>query len=217
MTGQRAKQILDRPSLTEYETLLQSIKERVRSAQLRAAVSVNRELVMLYWQMGRDILERQAEAGWGARVIDQLSQDLRGAFPDMKGFSPRNLKYMRAFAEAWPSEEIVQEVLAQITWYQNITLVEKVKAPEVRLFYARCSIENGWSRGVLVHQIESNLYERQGQAVTNFEVTLPAPDSDLARQTLKDPYCFDFLKDAPGTVAKRYELRTPCRSRDAQG
>jgi len=176
-----------------YDAFLRELKERIRHAQLHAALAVNRELVLLYWRMGRDILQRQREQGWGAKVIDLLSRDLRAAFPDMKGFSPRNLKYMRAFAEANPDESIVQEALAQITWYHNLALLEKVDAPDERLWYARQAMEHGWSRNVLVHQIESGLYHRQGQAVTNFDRTLPPPRSDLARQMLKDPYVFDFL------------------------
>jgi predicted nuclease of restriction endonuclease-like (RecB) superfamily len=160
---------------------------------VRAALSVNRELVLLYWQLGRDILTRQRQQGWGAKVIDRLARDLQKEFPDMKGFSPRNLKYMRAFAEAYPNEPIVQEVLAQITWYHNIALIEKLKSPEERLWYAQKTVENGWSRNVLVHQIETGLHRRLGAALTNFDRTLPKPQSDLAQQLLKDPYNFDFL------------------------
>ncbi len=176
-----------------YEGLLQSFKERIASAQLRAALAVNRELVLLYWQLGREILDQQRRHGWGAKVIDRLARDLRRAFPDQKGFSPRNLKYMRAFAEAWPDEPFVQEVLAQITWYHNIAILEKVGDQERRVWYALQTIAQGWSRNVLVHQIESGLYERQGRALTNFDRTLPPARSDLARQLLKDPYNFDFL------------------------
>ena len=179
-----------------YEKFLGELKERIRTAQLRASVSVNRELVLLYWQIGRDILARQKEHGWGAKVIDRLAGDLRREFPGMEGFSPRNLKYMRAFAQAWPDESIVQEALAQITWYHNLTLIEKVKGREERLWYARETIENGWSRNVLVHWIESDLYERQGKASTNFERSLPRLQSDLARELLKDPYDFQFLATA---------------------
>lgn len=177
----------------EYGDFLQSLKTRIGQAQIRAALAVNRELVLLYWQIGREILERQKAQGWGAKVIEQLSKDLRSEFPQMKGFSTRNLKYMRAFAEHYPNEEFVQAALAQITWYHNITLLDKVKDVKEREFYIRKTIENGWSRNVLVVQIESKLYERQGKAVTNFEKTLPAPQSDLAMQLLKDPYNFDFL------------------------
>ncbi|WP_102128531.1 PDDEXK nuclease domain-containing protein [Deinococcus planocerae] len=177
----------------QYPALLGELKTHIRAAQTRAALAVNRELVLLYHHIGQTILHRQGQAGWGAKVIDQLSQDLRREFPDMKGFSARNLKYMRAFAAAWPEPAFVQEVLAQITWYHNVALVEKLGDPQRREWYARATVTHGWSRNVLVHQIESRLFERQGQAVTNFERVLPAPQSDLARQLLKDPYNFDFL------------------------
>jgi predicted nuclease of restriction endonuclease-like (RecB) superfamily len=187
--------VSERPSPIpeNYDDFLRDLKERIRSAQVRAALSVNRELVLLYWQLGRDILTRQRQQGWGAKVIDRLASDLQKEFPDMKGFSPRNLKYMRAFAEAYPNEPIVQEVLAQITWYHNIALIEKLKSPEERLWYAQKTVENGWSRNVLVHQIETGLHRRLGAALTNFDRTLPKPQSDLAQQLLKDPYNFDFL------------------------
>jgi predicted nuclease of restriction endonuclease-like (RecB) superfamily len=191
--------------LRGYEAFLGELKERIKSAQLRAAIAVNRELVLLYWQTGRDILARQEEHGWGAKVIDRLSRDLRREFPGVEGFSPRNLKYMRAFARAWPEESIVQEALAQITWYHNLALLEKVKRPEERLWYARKSVESGWSRNVLVHWIESGLYERQGKAQTNFERTLPRPQSDLARETLKDPYKFEFLTLTDEAAEKELE------------
>jgi predicted nuclease of restriction endonuclease-like (RecB) superfamily len=187
-----------------YEGLLQSFKERIAGAQLHAALAVNRELVLLYWQLGREILDQQRQHGWGAKVIDRLARDLRRAFPDQKGFSPRNLKYMRAFAEAWPDEPFVQQVAAQIPWFHNCVLLEKVGDPERRAWYARQAVEHGWSRNVLVHQIESGLYERQGRALTNFDRTLPAPRSDLARQILKDPYNFDFL--SLGQVVQERDL-----------
>jgi predicted nuclease of restriction endonuclease-like (RecB) superfamily len=180
-------------SLAGYDDFLHDLKERIRAAQVRAALAVNRELILLYWQMGRDILERQRQQGWGAKVIDRLAIDLRSAFPDMKGFSPRNLKYMRAFAEAYPDEQFVQEPLAQITWYHNITLLDKVKDPIEREWYVSKTIQHGWSRNVMVLQIESGLHRRQGKAVTNFDRTLPSPQSDLAHNLLKDPYNFDFL------------------------
>src|SRR4051794_39432551 len=133
-----------------YEAFLGELKERIRTAQLRASLAVNREMIALYWRIGTDILTRQKEHGWGAKVIDRLSGDLRREIPNVEGFSPRNLKYMRAFAQAWPEEPIVQEALAQITWYHNLTLLEKVKRPEERLWYARKIVESGWSRNVLV-------------------------------------------------------------------
>jgi len=177
----------------EYQTLLASLKQRIREAQVRAGLAVNRELVLLYWSIGREIIARQQAQGWGAKVIDSLAQDLRREFPEMQGLSPRNLKYMRAFAENWPDEAIVQAPLAQITWYHNLALLEKLKSPEERLWYAEQTVVNGWSRNVLVLQIESGLYRRQGRALTNFQHALPKPQSDLAQQLLKDPYNFDFL------------------------
>ncbi len=176
-----------------YADWLAELKGRVHAAQQRAALAVNRELVLLYWQIGRDILTRQARQGWGAKVIDRLAADLRAAFPDMKGFSPRNLKYMRAFAEAWPEESFVQEVLAQLPWYHQLALLDKLPGPQTRRWYAAQAIEHNWSRNVLAMQIESGLLERSGKAVTNFESRLPAQHSDLARESLKDPYRFDFL------------------------
>jgi predicted nuclease of restriction endonuclease-like (RecB) superfamily len=163
------------------------------SAQQRAARSVNRELVLLYWQIGSDILARQSREGWGAKVIDRLAVDLRKAFPEMKGFSPRNLKYMRAFAQAWPDAVFVQEVLAQLPWYHQLTLLDKLPTAKQRQWYAAKAIEHNWSRNVLVMQIETRLLERSGQAVSNFAESLPAPLSDLAHESLKDPYLFDFL------------------------
>ncbi|MEL6353631.1 MAG: PDDEXK nuclease domain-containing protein [Cyanobacteria bacterium J06627_28] len=180
-------------SSSTYQSFLSDLKKRIQTAQSKAVRSVNRELVLLYWQIGSDILQRQETAGWGSKVIGKLSEDLRQAFPDMKGFSPRNLKYMRTFAESWPDQKFVQEVLAQIPWYHNITLLEKIKDHERLIWYVQKTVENGWSRNVLVHQIESRLWERQGKAVSNFAETLPSPQSDLAQQTLKDPYVFDFL------------------------
>lgn len=176
-----------------YADCLTELKARIHSAQQRATQAVNRERVLLYWQIGRDILTRQAKQGWGAKVIDRLSQDLRAAFADMKGFSPRNLRYMRAFAQAWPDEEFVQEVLAQLPWYHQLTLLDKLPGPETRRWYAAKAIEHNWSRNILVMQIETRLLERSSKAVTNFAGSLPKPQSDLARESLKDPYRFDFL------------------------
>jgi len=181
------------PMTPEYAVWLTDLKTRIQSAQQRAALAVNRELVLLYWQIGRDILERQGREGWGAKVIDRLSRDLRGAFPEMKGFSRANLMYMRAFAEAWPDNEIVQQAVGQLPWGHNLVLLTKLKVPQLRLAYARRAIESGWSRNVLTIQIERRLLEREGKAVTNFELQLPEPDSELARESLKDPYLFDFL------------------------
>jgi predicted nuclease of restriction endonuclease-like (RecB) superfamily len=176
-----------------YAQFLADLKRRIQTAQLHASLAVNRELVLLYWQIGRDILDRQKRESWGAKVIDRLAADLKRAFPDMKGFSPRNLKYMRAFAEAWPDEAFVQAVLAQITWYHNLAILEKLAAADDRIWYAKATIQHGWSRNVLVHQIEAGRRHRQGKAVANFDRTLPSPQSDLAQDITKDPYNFDFL------------------------
>ncbi len=176
-----------------YGDWLTDLKGRIHNAQQRATLAVNRELVLLYWQIGHDILTRQAQQGWGAKVIERLAQDLRAAFPDIKGFSPRNLKYMRAFAEAWPDVEFVQQAAAQLPWGHNLVLLDKLPGPETRRWYAAKAIEHNWSRNILVMQIEARLLERNGKAVSNFENHLPKPQSDLARESLKDPYRFDFL------------------------
>jgi predicted nuclease of restriction endonuclease-like (RecB) superfamily len=180
-----------------YPAFLAELKQRIRSARLQAALSVNRELVLLYWSIGRDILARQRAEGWGAKVIDRLAADLRRAFPEMTGISARNLKYMRAFAEAWPHEEFVQQVVAQLPWGHNTHLLDTIKSPAEREWYARQAIQNGWSRNVFAHQIESGLFARQGSALTNFSRTLPAEQSELAQQIIKDPYSFDFLSLTP--------------------
>jgi predicted nuclease of restriction endonuclease-like (RecB) superfamily len=176
-----------------YEEFLRGLKQRIRQARLKAMLAVNRELILFYWSLGRDILERQSLAGWGSKIVDRLSKDLHRDFPDIKGFSRTNLLYMRACAEAWPEESLVQQVVGQIPWGHNIRILDMVKVPAERLWYIEQAVQNGWSRNVLVIQIESDLYHRQGKAVTNFEQTLPATQSDLARQILKDPYNFDFL------------------------
>lgn len=176
-----------------YAALLASIKERIQTAQVRAALAVNRELVILYWEIGREFLTRQKEEGWGAKVIERLAKDLRSEFPHMKGFSRTNLMYMRAFAEAWPEEAIVQQAVGQLPWGHNVRLIDLVKDPTERIWYVEQAIQNGWSRNVLAIQIEGGLYRRQGKAQTNFDKRLPAPQSDLAQQLLKDPYNFDFL------------------------
>ncbi len=176
-----------------YADWLADIKARVVSARQRAALAANAELIQLYWQIGRDILERQAQQGWGSKVIERLGRDLREAFPELKGFSARNLKYMRAFAEAWSEAEIVQQSAAQLPWFHLCTLLDKLKDPVLRLRYAEQARAEGWSRTTLELNIRNRLHERQGQAVTNFSTRLPVPHSELARETLKDPYLFDFL------------------------
>ncbi len=188
-----------------YASLLAELKERIRTARLKAAVAVNQELILLYWSIGRDILSRQSAEGWGARVIDRLAADLRRDFPEMTGLSPRNLKYMRALAEAFPDAEIVQQVVARLPWGHAIKLVEAIKEPNERIWYANQAVELGWSRNVLVHQVESGLYHRQGKALTNFARTLPAPQSDLAQELIKDPYSFDFLSLGPDISERELE------------
>lgn len=176
-----------------YGEWLADVKSRIYAARQRAALAANTEMLRVYWQIGRDILDRQAALGWGAKVIDRLSHDLRRAFPDLGGFSRTNLKYMRVFAEAWPEDAIGQQAVGQLPWGHNLVLLTKLKDPEQRLAYAEAAIEFGWSRNVLDIQIERKAIERQGCAVTNFTHTLPKPDSDLARESLKDPYRLDFL------------------------
>lgn len=163
-------------------------------------------MTLLYWHIGQEILLRQEQQGWGSKVINRLSQDLKREFPDMKGFSQSNLKYMRAFAEAWPDFQIGQQVLANLPWTQNVALLEKLKDPTQRLWYAQQSLEHGWGRSILMAQIESGLYQREGGAITNFEHTLPPAQSELAYEVLKDPYKLDFLtlsKDAEAKDLKR--------------
>ncbi len=184
-----------------YAKTLGEIKRRIQQERLRVVLAANSAMVLLYWDIGRMILDRQEREGWGARVIDRLATDLREAFPDMQGFSPRNLKYMRAFAAAWPERAIVQEALAQLPWYHHIAILEKLDDPAERLWYARQAMEHGWSHNILALQIHGRAHERQGKAITNFRDTLPPAESDLAAQVFKDPYLFDFL----GTADPRRE------------
>ena len=175
-----------------YSAWLADLKWRIRETRVRAALAVNAELIELYWRIGHDILNRQAQDGWGSKVVERLAADLRAEFPEARGFSSANLRYMRSFAEAWPDPAILQRVVGKLPWGQNIELLG-VKDASIRLWYAQATFEHGWSRPVLVHQIEGGLHERQGRAVTNFGRVLPPETSDLAQQVLKDPYQFDFL------------------------
>lgn len=176
----------------EYLSTIEQIKKEIKLAQYRAAVCVNTELILLYHNIGRIINEHKE---WGNRFIENLAADIRMELPESTGYSVRNLKYMAKFAKLFPDLEIVQAVLAQITWYHNITLLDKVKDPDMLIWYAEQTARNGWSRNVMVHQIESGLYQRQviANKVTNFERRLPMPQSELATQTMKDPYIFDFI------------------------
>lgn len=176
-----------------YPELLAELKTRIAAARVKAALAVNSALVMLYWSIGNDILVRQEREGWGAKVLERLSADLRRAFPDMRGLSVRNLKYMRDLARAWPGDSIGQQLVAQLPWGHNIRLLQKVKDGQQREWYLRACIEHGWSRNMFEIQIETRLFERSGGLLSNFERTLPAPQSDLIRQTFKDPYNFEFL------------------------
>ena len=227
----------------DYPEFLDQLKQRVRQSQTKAALSVNRELIQLYWDVGRQIVERQEQEGWGKSVIDRLAADIQRDFPRIRGFSPGNIWRMRAFFLAYcdsrrtlpqpasdsgdailaqPARElpgsgkvaqsvpespstipsravtelenvVLPRAVAEIPWGHNIVLLQKLKDTEQRLWYATKTLEHGWSRAVLTAQIESDLYGRQGKAISNFSDTLPPPQSDLAQQSLKDPYLFDFL------------------------
>jgi predicted nuclease of restriction endonuclease-like (RecB) superfamily len=197
----------------DYPQFLAQIKARIGAARTRAALAVNSELIRLYWEIGHEILEREQREGWGSGVINRLASDLRREFPGITGFSRSNLKYMRAFAEAWPTGEgdnsigqqpvgqlpcksrtsIVQQPVGQLPWGQNIALLTKLKDREIRLWYATQAIDNGWSRKILEAQIATDLKGRQGRALTSFDHALPEPDSELVRDVIKDPYNFEFL------------------------
>ncbi len=179
----------------EYVKLLNELKKKVQTSQMRASLTVNKELILLYWNIGKKIIENQNTAGWGAKIIDLLSKDLSNSFPDMKGFSVRNLKYMRSFAEVYSGNQFVQQVVAQIPWGHIVRLLDQVKSDKERRWYIEETIKHRWSRNVLIHQINLDLYNRQikNKKIHNFKTTLPSSRSALAQQTLKDPYIFDFL------------------------
>ncbi|MFA6091660.1 MAG: PDDEXK nuclease domain-containing protein [Elusimicrobiota bacterium] len=185
----------------DYSQVLCEIKRRIQQERVRVVLAANSAMILLYWDIGRMILDRQGRSGWGARVIDRISHDLREAFPAMRGFSPRNLKYMRAFAAAWADRTIVQRVIAQLPWRQNIALLECLDDEKTRTWYAEQTIRNGWSQPILRMQIDGRVHERQGKAVTNFPANLPSMQSDIAAQVFKDSYLFDFL----GTADPRRE------------
>ncbi len=197
-----------------YELFFNDLKKRIGRARVKASLAVNKELILLYWQIGSDILQQQQEEGWGSKVVTQLAKDLKREFPDMKGFSRTNLMYMRSFAEAWPDEAIVHQLGGQIPWKHNCILLDKVKDLDARQWYIQKTVEHGWSRNVLIMQIETDLYQRQGGAITNFERTLPKPQSDLARQMLKDPYSFEFLTISDEAAERELERGLVERIRD---
>lgn len=203
--------------LVYYAELLGQIKQRIRQGQTLAMLSANAEMILTYWDIGRMILERQEREGWGTSVIPRLSRDLRNELPEVKGFSERNIKLMVQFYREYPSlspigqrpvaqltdknstaqeqgdAELMQRLVAQLLWAQNVLLMQKVKDIPTRCWYAQTAIEQGWSRDILLHMIEGRAHERQGKAINNFETRLPSPQSDMVQQTLKDPYIFDFL------------------------
>lgn len=185
----------------DYPQVLAQIKQQVRSARQRALTQANQEMVELYWAIGKTILERQEQAGWGARVIDRLSTDLRAEFPGVKGLGRSNLHNMRAVAAAYP-DGIVQTLSGRLSWSHFLALVDKIDDPELRVWYARAAIGNGWTSRVLINQIKNQTHLRVGAAPSNFTHTLPAPDSELAQEVTKDPYVFEFL-DLVGRVSER--------------
>ena len=176
----------------EYLDLVQTIKQEIQQAQYKATLSVNKELIILYYNIGKIINEHKS---WGNKFIENLAADIKLLFPNAKGYSVRNLKYMSKFASTYPDEQFVQTVSAQIPWSHNVAILDKVKGEKQREWYIRKTAENGWSHNVLIHQIESGLYERQAIAdkISNFESRLASPQSELAVQTMKDPYIFDFI------------------------
>lgn len=190
----------------EYKAWVVEVKSRLRALQLKAAVSVNSALLEFYWALGADIVERQKDSQWGSGFLMQLSQDLMAEFPDMKGFSKRNLEQIRRWYRFWnegdsiakqPASQLSLDLVAQLTrvpWWHNVVIVSKCKSKAEAIFYIQSALEHGWSRNILTMQIESRLWEREGKAVSNFAATLPSPQSDLAQQALKDPYVFDFLR-----------------------
>jgi predicted nuclease of restriction endonuclease-like (RecB) superfamily len=195
------------PSPAGYIDWLTKLKVDIRQAQSRALFSVNAEMIRLYWRIGRGILERQEQQGWGASVIPRLSADLRVAFPNVKGFSARNLSYMKAFAEAWPSEGILQALSAKLPWSHQIALLDKLDGQADRLWYAQAAAEHGWSTRVLAHQIDTRLHEREGRSMNNFAATLPPPHSDMVKAVFKDEYIFDFAEIASDAHERHLEAK----------
>lgn len=181
-----------------YTKFITSLKTKIRSAQIKGAIAVNKELIKLYWDMGKDIVEKQEQEGWGSKVLEKVAKDLQNEFPGVEGFSRSNIFYIRSFYVAYGK---VQQLVGQfealpifsIPWGHNVLLIQKIKDANERLWYASKVIEHGWSRSMLTIWIENDLYRREGKAITNFKTSLPAPQSDLAQQSLKDPYLFDFL------------------------
>ncbi|MBY0273505.1 MAG: PDDEXK nuclease domain-containing protein [Alphaproteobacteria bacterium] len=183
----------DIPNDSAYFKTLKALKDEIYKARVRAHLTINQELTLLYWKIGKEIVDRKKELGWGSKVVDLLSQDLRHEFPEMKGLSTRNLIYMQTFALAYPDYEFTQQAAAQIPWGHNQAILDKVSDPEQRIWYIKKTIENGWSRNVLALQIENRLHDRMGKALTNFKNTLPSSTSDLAQSIFKSEYNLEFL------------------------
>lgn len=190
-----------------YPDLLAGVSKEVSTGRIRAISAASRELLMSYWSVGRQLAQRESEQGWGSKVVTRLSADIRTRFPGTKGFSPRNLRYMKTFAQAWPEFPMLQAPLATLPWYHQIALLEKLDDAATRLWYAASAVEHGWSRNVLAHQIETRLHERSGQAITNFKTTMVSADSDLAQQATRDPYVFDFVAMTDRRSERELELQ----------
>jgi len=191
----RAVSAVARPEAlpSDYPELLERLKREIGAARTRAALAVNTELIGLYWRIGREILTRQEQEGWGSKVIERLSRDLRQEFPEMRGLSVRNLYYMRRFAASWPDSQIVQQPVAQLPWGHSVVLIDKLDIATERDWYARHAVEDGWSRKLLEHHIATCRHEREGRAITNFAETLPTPESDLVAQIVHEDYNLEFL------------------------
>lgn len=175
-----------------YAQILNSLKTAVRESRQKAVLAVNTQLLTLYWNIGNTVSQQVQQANWGSKTVEKLANDLRSEFPDMKGFSLRNIQYMRLFAETYPDIQFTQQAVAQIPWGHHVLLMDKIKDSEIALFYVHKVIENGWSRDILSLQIKANLHERQGKSISNFDKAVNY-QSDLIQQTFKDPYIFDFL------------------------
>lgn len=206
MTGREVGFVVD----DEYKTWIENLKDRIKHSQIKASVRVNYEMLDLYWDIGRDIVSKQKNAKWGEAFLATMSKDLRKTFPDMAGFSVQDLKSIRYWYKFYNSNEnglqavsqmeLVEKLVKSIPWGHNQRIMYKCKNIAEALFYVQKTMDNGWSRTVLEHQIDSGLYDRQGKAITNFQLKLPEPQSDLAEQTLKNPYNFDFL-----TLREQYD------------
>jgi predicted nuclease of restriction endonuclease-like (RecB) superfamily len=201
-------------SVSAYRHWLKQLKDRIRSSQIKAAIKVNTELLNLYWELGKEILDKEKKAEWGIKLISRLSEDLLEEFPDIKGFSRSNLYYVRQWVQFYYESSIVQQavgqlkihskkrqkrdsgiplILATIPWGHHLQIITKCKDCKEAVFYIEQATKYSWSRNILVHQMESNLYKRKGKALSNFDYALPTPQGNLAKELLKNPYNFDFL------------------------